>query len=139
MRNSYLDSAALRSFFLRFASALPFVLCSLEAFISFGTDVRSCLICVGTNKAPNSLGLGLDACAGCDSHEARRIGTDSNRDKYDSKSGVAFFRFQVKVSTVIRSQRNEGEQLHPMRARLLAAGRLRLPIMIRNPLERVRV
>src|ERR1700753_2003819 len=33
--------AALRSFFLRFASARPFVLCSLETFISFGIVVRS--------------------------------------------------------------------------------------------------
>lgn len=139
MRNSYLGSAALGSFFLRFASALPFVRCSLEAFISFGTVVRSCLICVGTNKVPGAPGLELDVCAGCDSHEARRTGTDSNKDKKDSKSGVAFFRFQVKVSTIIRSQHNEREQLHLMQARLHAAGRSRLLVMIQNPLERVRV
>ena len=88
--NCHLDSAALRSLFLRFASALPLILRSFVAFMSFGTVVCSCLICVGTNKAPNSPGVELDVCSGWDSHEARRIGTESNKDWKASKSGVAF-------------------------------------------------
>ena len=62
--NCHLDSPALCSFFLRFASALPFVRCALTAFMSFGTVVCSCLICVGTNKPLNSPGLELEVCSG---------------------------------------------------------------------------
>jgi len=58
--------------------------------MSFGTVVRSCLICVGINTALNSPGLELDACSGWDSQEARRTGTESNKDWKVSKSGVAF-------------------------------------------------
>jgi hypothetical protein len=86
----HLDSAALRFFFLRFASALPLARCSFAAFMSFGTVVRSCLICVGTNELPDSAGLELEVCSGWDNHEARRIGTESSKDRKASKSGVAF-------------------------------------------------
>ena len=86
----HLDPDALRSFFLRFASALPLARCSLAAFMSFGTVVDSCLMCVGTNNAPNSPGLELEVCSGWDNHAARRTGTESSRDWKASNSGVVF-------------------------------------------------
>lgn len=86
----HLDPAALRSFFLRFAPALPSARCAFAAFMSLGTVVRSCLICVGTNELPDSPGLELEARSGWDSHAARRTGTESSKDWKDSKSGVAF-------------------------------------------------
>jgi len=59
--------------------------------MSFGAVVRSCFICVATNKAPgDSPGLKLDVCSGWVSQEARRSGTESNKDWKVSKSGVAF-------------------------------------------------
>ena len=69
--------------------------------MSFGTVVRSCLIRVGTNNPPGSE---LEVCSGCDSHEARRTGTEPNRGWKPSRFGVAFLRFQLRVSTAVRSQ-----------------------------------
>ena len=58
--------------------------------MSFGTVVRSCFICVGANKGPNSPGFELDVCSDWVSQEARRTGTESSKGWKASKSGVAF-------------------------------------------------
>jgi hypothetical protein len=56
--------------FFAFAVDLPCDRASLEAFISLGADVFTCLTCVGTSCA---------AFASIISHGAVKAGTDSNR------------------------------------------------------------
>src|SRR5258708_12662752 len=72
------------SLVLSLAAALPFTRCSLAAFISFGAEVRTCLICVGTRSSV----LLLDDCCGDKSHGADKVGTDSSRESKDETSVV---------------------------------------------------
>ena len=74
------------SLFLSLAEAFPLARFSLAVFISFGADVRTCLIWVGTRSLPC---LVIDFCKDI-SQGAVKVGTDSSRESNDESPGAVF-------------------------------------------------